>query len=256
MKKVSLILIDGMRPDALLRCGNPYVRELLSAGAYTLAADTVFPSVTLPCHMSMFHSVGPDRHGVTDNVFTPMARPLNGIVEQLHGRRSTAMCYDWEQLRDLSRPGYNGFSFYISLSAYGPERSTREVCRAAEKLLTGIAPDFCFTYLGWPDEQGHKTGWMSAEYLHAVDESIGMVRRLIEAAGDGYVTILVADHGGHGRTHGTTAAEDMTIPVIIRGEGIRPGELEGPVSILDIAPTVVRLLDCEPAEEWEGKPLV
>ena len=256
MKKVNLILVDGMRPDAMLRCGNPYVQKLLSTSAYTLTARTVYPSVTLPAHMSMFHSVEPGRHGVTDNVFTPMARPLKGIMEQLHDRHTTAMCYNWEELRDLCRPGNCDYSLCVSLHAYGEEASTREVCAAAEKLMADKAPDFCFTYLGWTDEQGHATGWMSPEYLHAVDESMRMVAHMIEATRDGYITILAADHGGHDRCHGTRAEEDMLIPLLIHGEGIRPGELQGPVSILDVAPTVVRLLGVDPAREWEGRSLV
>ena len=256
MKKVHLILLDGMRPDALLTCGHPYVRRLLSESAYALDARTVFPSVTLPCHMSMFYSVEPGRHGITDNIFTPMARPLNGIIEQLHGQRSTAMIYNWEQLRDLCRPGTNDFALYISLDEYGVEASTREVAAAAEKLLTTKSPDFCFTYFGWPDEQGHQSGWMSEAYLHSVAESIGMVQCLIERAADEYVTILLADHGGHDRTHGTLMDEDMTIPVVLHGAGIAPGALTAPVSILDIAPTVAHLLGCKPAREWEGKSLI
>ena len=117
-------------------------------------------------------------------------------------------------------------------------------------------PDFCFTYIGWTDEQAHKTGWMSPEYMHALDESVSLVRHLVEETGGEYVTILVADHGGHDRTHGTLMDEDMTIPLFIRGEGVVPGELGLPVSIMDIAPTVTKLLECEPAEEWEGRPLV
>ena len=97
---------------------------------------------------------------------------------------------------------------------------------------------------------------MSAEYLRSVSVSVGFVRRLIEATEGAYTTILLADHGGHERTHGLSTDEDMTIPVLLRGDGIQPGELSAPVSILDIAPTVVRLLGCEPAREWEGKPLV
>jgi len=148
MNKVNLILIDGMRPDALMQCHNSYVQGLLCASAYTLKARTVYPSVTLPCHMSLFHSVGPDRHGVTDNVYTPMARPVNGIIEQLHGKRTTAMCYNWGELRDLCRPGTVDYSLYISQSTYGAEQSTREVCEAVERLLGNKAPDFCFTYFG------------------------------------------------------------------------------------------------------------
>ena len=64
--KVLLILADGMRPDALANL--PQVEEMKKKAAYTLKADTVFPSVTLPCHMSLFHSVPPMRHGTTTNI--------------------------------------------------------------------------------------------------------------------------------------------------------------------------------------------
>ena len=58
-RKVILISIDGMRPDGLLQCGNPFVEELMKKGTYTLDAASMNPSVTLPCHMSIFHSVTP-----------------------------------------------------------------------------------------------------------------------------------------------------------------------------------------------------
>ena len=75
MKKVILILSDGFRPDALTSCGNPYGRELLEKGSYSLEARTVCPSVTLPCHMSLFHSVPPQRHGILTNTYVPQVRP-------------------------------------------------------------------------------------------------------------------------------------------------------------------------------------
>lgn len=256
MKKVNLILIDGMRPDALLQCGNPWVQELLSTSAYTLDARVVFPPLTLPCHISLFHSVDTERHGVTGSVFSPMARPVNGILEQLRGRRTSAMCYSWEELRDLGQPGSCSFSFFMSGDVYGYEQASREIAAVSEKLLHGMKPDFCFTYLGWVDEQGHHNGWMSPEYMRAVDGSIALARGLVDGSRDEYITILTADHGGHAFDHGERVDEDMTVPVIIHGEGIRPGALEGPASILDLAPTIVRLLDCEPASEWEGRPLV
>ena len=56
-KKVILISVDGMRPDGLQQCGNPFLEELKKTASYTFDARTVIPSVTLPCHMSMFHSV-------------------------------------------------------------------------------------------------------------------------------------------------------------------------------------------------------
>ena len=60
-KKVILISIDGMRPDGIKQCGNNYLNELMKMGSYTFDAKTVFPSITLPCHLSMFHSIPPQR---------------------------------------------------------------------------------------------------------------------------------------------------------------------------------------------------
>ena len=57
--KTLVIVVDGMRPDALIKTEN--AKFLLENSKYTLNARTVTPSVTLPCHMSLFHSgVSPD----------------------------------------------------------------------------------------------------------------------------------------------------------------------------------------------------
>ena len=66
-EKVILILADGMRPDAMMTCGHPFVQKMKEMSTYSLSAQTVFPSVTLPCHVSLFHSVDPTRHGTTTN---------------------------------------------------------------------------------------------------------------------------------------------------------------------------------------------
>ena len=61
-EKVILVLVDGMRPDGMLGCGHPFSAELVSRSSHALDAQTVMPSVTLPCHMSLFHAVDPARH--------------------------------------------------------------------------------------------------------------------------------------------------------------------------------------------------
>ena len=105
MTKVQLILVDGLRPDAVASCGNPYVQKLLADSLYTLKARTVMPSVTLPCHMSLFHSVDPGRHGILTNTYVPQVRPVNGICEQLQATKKCGLFYNWEPLKDLARPG-------------------------------------------------------------------------------------------------------------------------------------------------------
>ena len=256
MTKVQLILVDGMRPDSLPLCGNPYIEELKAKSLYTMAARTVMPSVTLPCHMSLFHSVDPTRHGITTNTYMPQVRPINGICEQLKmGGKSCGIYYNWEEIRDLARPANLHNSGFFAGRKYGYEQANQYVTEASIRGITELGMDFTFTYLGWVDEAGHAEGWMGEEYLRSVNESWKCIKRLIESAPEDTVTIIVADHGGHDRTHGTEMAEDMTIPVIIHGLE-KTGEIEGEVSIKDIAPTIVKLMGCMNAPEWEGKSLV
>jgi arylsulfatase A-like enzyme len=66
--------------------------------------------------------------------------------------------------------------------------------------------------------------------------------------------LLQSDHGGHERTHGTASSEDMTIPWLVAGPGIRQGyEIKTAVSLLDTAPTLARLLKISPHPAWEGR---
>ena len=68
--KVILISIDGMRPDGFLQCGHPFVEQMMQKFSYTLTGSSVMPSVTLPCHTSIFYGVPPMRHGILTNTFS------------------------------------------------------------------------------------------------------------------------------------------------------------------------------------------
>src|SRR5690606_25826447 len=110
-RKVLLVSVDGMRPDSLEKAGHPMIARMLREGSYSLKAQTVMPSVTLPCHMSMFHSVPPGRHGIVENVYTAQVRPVAGLCEQLrmNGKRN-AFFHNWSELQDLARPGSLAYS--------------------------------------------------------------------------------------------------------------------------------------------------
>jgi len=249
--KVLLILSDGMRPDAAE--GHPVVKYLKENGTYCMNAQTVMPSVTLPCHMSLFHSVDPSRHGVTTNTYVPQVRPVSGLFEQLAAaKKNCAMFYNWEELRDLNRPGSLCRSVFVSGSVYGYDAACRECCEAAKAALKNEDIDFAFLYLGWPDEAGHANGWMGEEYRRALNECCDMVGELVNELGDEYTIFYTADHGGHDRTHGTEQPEDMTIPVFCFGKPFAPGKELERLSIMDIAPTIASLLGAEIPKEWEG----
>ena len=253
--KVLLVLLDGMRPDAI---GDiPQVQNMIREGASTLEAKTVFPSVTLPCHMSLFHSVDPCRHGTTTNIYMPQVRPINGLCEmlKLFGKTS-AMFYNWHQLRDLARPGSLSYEYYLEGRRLGWEETTTALCDNAIAHIQKYAPDFTFFYTGLPDETGHAKGWMGPEYLESLRYSWKEVERLVNSLPEDYTVMVIADHGGHDRTHGTDLPEDMTIPMVAIGPDFVPGSSLDGANIKDIAPTVAALLGVNADPEWEGKSLV
>lgn len=252
--KVLLILVDGMRPDALEDI--PQAQAMLKTSSYSLTAQTVFPSVTLPCHMSLFHSVGPERHGTTTNTYAPQVRPIDGLCEQMaQAGKSCALFYNWEQLRDLSRPDSLAYSCFCAGKAIGYPASNRKVTEEAMEYISGYAPDFVFLYLGWLDEAGHESGWMGEEYQHACQESWKEIERITKTLPEDYIVIVTSDHGGHERSHGTELPEDMTIPVILHGSPFEAGKELLNVNIKDIAPTIANLLDAPIAKQWEGRSL-
>ena len=255
-KRVVLILVDGMRPDAVEKIRHPFVEELRGESFFRMDGKTVMPSITLPCHMSLFHSVPPERHGTLTNVYVPQARPIKGIFESLTDQgKVCASIYNWEELRDLGRPGSLQYSFFIN--EYHYEQTDAIVTQEAIDCISQHKPDFMFVYLGVTDTVGHDYGWMTEKYMDSVYKAWDCIEQLVKTWGQEYTFIITADHGGHGRNHGENIPEDMTIPVIITGKDSEKAE-KGTIepSILDIAPTIAELVGTKPEKAWEGKSLL
>lgn len=252
--RTLLILIDGMRPDAL---GNvEAAQDIIGKSSYTMEAKTVMPSVTLPCHMSLFHSVDPSRHGTTTNIYAPQVRPIKGLCEVLlENKKKSAFFYNWEELRDLARPNSLTFSYFCKGRDIGYDKANDIVSKAAADYLKENYVDFTFLYLGYTDMAGHISGWMSDEYMEAIESSWRNVKTLISSLPEDYTVIITADHGGHERMHGSDMPEDMTIPIIINGENFEAGRVLKDACIKDIAPTITKLLGVVPDDEWEGESL-
>ena len=253
-KKVVLILVDGMRPDAVEKVNHPYYQKMLKESSYTLNAKTVMPSITLPCHMSLFHSVDPDRHGTLTNVYAPMVRPVQGLFEQLNKYdKQSIMIYSWEELRDISSPGVLTYSNLVSGHYISYPQADMDNVENAINALNKYNPDFTFLYFGSPDAMGHNFGWMSEQYIDSVSASWDNIEKFCNNLSDEYTVIITADHGGHDRIHGHDIPEDMTIPVFAKGTEFEKGkELEN-INIIDIAPTICDIFGVKADRDWDGK---
>jgi predicted AlkP superfamily pyrophosphatase or phosphodiesterase len=258
-ERVVLFAIDGLRPDALPQANPPEIGRLIAAGAHTKRARSFTPSVSLPCWVSVFYGVPPSRHGIVSNVWSPPQPLFPSLIDVVHGAGlGAASFYNWEELRDLSRPGALDLAYYRRLG--GPEGDCDlEIATAAAAYIPEHRPALAFIYLGALDEVGHRHGWMSAPYLQALgkaDRAIGLVREAMERARllSGTTFFVLSDHGGHDHDHGMGTDEDLTVPWIASGSGIRRGYvIATPVNLADTAPTVARLLGLPQPEEWSGR---
>ena len=255
--RVLLVSIDGLRPDAL--GATEYFEMLKAMGAYTLSAQTINPSKTLPAHMSMFHSTTPTVHGITTNDYYSSSTRGNGITETLsEAGLTSAMFFDWKQLENLSQAS-GVKKKYVTPDQYY-EASVKTLCDLAIDHIQNTPTDFTFLYFGHTDSVGERFGFTSSTYMAAVKHVFENLFNVLEALPDDYTVIITADHGGGGydgnNKHGTTAPVDMLIPMIIIGDGFDAGaSLGDDISILDVAPTVLDLLGVEAETYWVGHSL-
>ena len=253
-----LVSVDGLRADAVPLSDTPVLDRLVAEGASTMACRSDMPSVTLPCHQTMLRGGGGVRHGVNTNTFHPLVRPVPSLIDAARqGGLQTGAFYNWEQLRDLSDPGSLNVSHFCREvdSPEGEERGAEIAVEHMQRMDLGLA----FVYLGHLDHVGHQEGWMSGAYLAAIANADRCIGRLVEALeGLGWlestVVLVTSDHGGHEKVHGTEMDEDMLVPWVLWGTGIRRGhEIEGEVELRDTCPPLAHLLGLPRSPEWEGR---
>jgi predicted AlkP superfamily pyrophosphatase or phosphodiesterase len=252
--KILLIVGDGMRPEFLTSYADePFVKDFLAKSVYTENAQAVMPTVTLPCHMTMFHSVSPGRHGIVTNTWTPQVRPVKGLVEVLRdgGGKRSGFYYDWEELRDLARPGYIKKGIYFG---DGCEKALNDLTNAVIADLDNL--DFVFVHYDYPDHLGHSLGYATQAYRDGGKVIWGEIEKIVKALPAEYGIIVTADHGGHERGHGADIPEDLTIPAIFYGDIFKDVNVKNGVEMADFAPTIAKVFGVNPDPEWEGKSLL
>jgi predicted AlkP superfamily pyrophosphatase or phosphodiesterase len=260
---IVLISIDGLRPDAISQFGATTLKQLMLEGSATLSATTILPSKTLPSHTSMLTGQPPSVHGVSWNTKLSLnKKPVQAptVFEVLRPQGFiTAAFFSKPKFTALQRPGSLDYS--EAPGGWWGHWSAERVVRDVEAYLNTEQPNLLFVHFGDVDGAGHDAGWMSAKYGQAVqrvDAAVERVKGLAEHAfGAGNFTLIVtADHGGHGRDHGSEDPRDVTIPWIAWGKGVRPGQLSGNLKTMDTAATLLWLFRVDEPADWAGIPVV
>ena len=260
---VIVISVDGLRPDAIAKYGATHMQRLMREGRYSLTAQTISISRTLPSHTSMLTGVDADVHGIHWNSdktgqFGYVKVPtVFGLAH--NAGFSTAAVFSKTKFHHLAPPQTIDFvKAPKGKLALLPWPSQRTADFATEHLR-GSTPNLMFIHIAEADFAAHQFGWMSRAYGQAVREADLAIGRIIEQADTrfgrgGYTVIVTADHGGHGKTHGSTDPLDTTIPWIVWGAGVQPGTPLNGIRTMDTAATALWLLGVEFPATWTGKP--
>jgi hypothetical protein len=138
----------------------------------------------------------------------------------------------------------------------------------------GAEPSFIWTHLMEPHQPygrgpsprrfGNKPGDKYDAALHFVDRELGRLVSYVtspERRGDTYL-IVTGDHGQAFDEHGTSMhghfvyQEEVHVPLLVWGPGVRGRRMDGPVSLLDLFPTLLEMAGHPPAGAVCGSSLL
>jgi len=262
-KKVVLVVIDGLRPDAITPDHMPSLHGLLRRGWRAEAAVTVRPSVTVAALTSLATGVSPEKHGLSTASLQAMGRvrglkPLPQELKRLGVETSVVTTQLSGSVRWLAGALLRlGGVTRLVPAPPAPgilvEGALRHMSRNPNRELVVL-------YLNDADLAGHAWGWMSPAYLHAarvIDRALKHLEPLVEDPET--LVVCTADHGGGGvlsQDHDHPHPVNDAIPIGMLGGRVMPGLVSAdPVRLLDIPPTVLHGFGGTAPAEYEGRVL-
>jgi predicted AlkP superfamily pyrophosphatase or phosphodiesterase len=257
-KKVLLIGLDGVRPDAIFAAKTPNIGKLAVRGVSSWNAQTERLCYSSTCWTSLLTGVHGEKHNVLLRYWE-----VPGPERDLQYKSISGLLTDWNpQVRCIAHSGWPYIITEIfeegtlSNSSSGSDKEiTKRMCQDINK----DKGDFYFIQLNETDEAGHEFDFSarSAGYLKAIEKADGYVGRLLDALyfrphAEDWLVCLVSDHGGLGDHHclvEVKRAEELTIPIIIAGNS--EGELKLD-ELIDVIPIISKFFGMPPKEYWAG----
>ncbi len=290
-RSLLLVSVDTLRADHLGCYGyadipTPNIDRLAAEGTLFENAATAVP-LTLPAHGSILTGRTPRSHGVADNFASVLSEDEETLAEALRARGFGTAGFVGAFVLDSRWGIAQGFDTYFDdFDAPTGDAGTQEANqRPGDEVLApalewiekrGDEPFFAFLHFFDPHtpyappepyrtQYGSRGG--SALYdaeIAFVDSLVGRLLQRLEDLGIAEETavVLVGDHGeslgDHGEaTHGYFIYDSSVhVPLIVRAPGAPRGvRVKAQVRTIDIAPTVLDLLDAPSLASAEGESL-
>lgn len=265
ISNVILIGSDGFGAYAFQKAKVPNLRKMMKEGAWSLSARTVLPSSSAANWASMVMGAGPELHGYTtwgSKKPDMPARVLDeyGMFPSIYAllrkekpASEIGVIYEWD-----------GIGYLFPKKAVNKDQNCDgdiALTKAATAYIKDKKPNFLFVHLHDVDSVGHTVGHDTPEYYAAIertDAHIGEILQSIKEAGMEKNTLILftADHGGIKKGHGSISMQEMQIPWLIKGPGIKAGhEIQQSIMTFDTAATLAKIFGLTPPQVWIGRPV-
>lgn len=263
---VVLVTLDTCRADRLGVYGyedaaTPALDALAARGRRYARAYSPVP-LTIPAHSALFTGRGPASLGIaTNGGGLPLDEATLAEEMRAAGYATVASVGAWVTSRIW---GFGqGFDAYFETDEGQPARPGDQVVDdilAWRASAPADAPHFAWVHLYDAHEPYPADARGGDPYdagVRALDAQVG---RLVEHFSDRpTVFVVVGDHGEglgeHGeRFHGLYVYEStQRVPWLIAGPGIDESVVDEPVSLIDVAPTLLDLLGLPSLDRAEGR---
>ena len=264
LNKVIFVLVDALGYDVATRHFGlmEHLAESGQGAKYRLRGQ--LPSLSRPMYETLLTGLPVWRHGITDNGVCRRSRFPSlfrltreagltnavagwGWLLELYGDRPLPFDLDRDRLCLEGSGDIMHGIFYVA-----DEYPDSHLYADGDALRQLYHPDFLMIHPMGVDNSGHKFGALSKEYAAAAGDSAGQIARRFEAWRQaGYQLVVTGDHGmdALGRHEGNEPIQ-REVPLYIVSDQVQGGDFSGeePLSTLDVAPLLCRLLGIAPAE--------
>jgi arylsulfatase A-like enzyme/Tfp pilus assembly protein PilF len=283
-----LVTIDTLRPDHLGCYGyksiqTPVIDQLAAEGVRFRTVVSQVP-LTLPSHCTIMTGTYPAFHGVRDNVGYKLSESKTTLAKMLKAQQYRTAAFIGSYVLNAKFGLNQGFDYYDDKiegsTRSGPVTNLNQVERRASEVVLHASewlkardqsPFFIWIHLYDPHDpydppspykEQYKTKPYDGEIAYA-DRELGKLLGLLKQKGL-YENTLVVVAGDHGEsfgehkewTHGYFIYDaTILVPLIIKPvpKEIVPKVVTEQVSLVDVVPTVLQLLDLPRPAELQGR---
>jgi len=280
---VLLVTLDTTRADRLGCYGadlatTPNLDAVARKGVRFDEAISPAP-LTLPSHASLMTGRVPRRHGVRNNALFRLSDEPEVLAEALrrHGYHTAAFVSSavLDRITGIDR----GFEHYDDTVRVGSRQAFNYEERAASQTTDaalGHLDDLEEPFFLWvhyfdphlpyvpppPFDERFPDRPYDGE-IAFMDDQVGRLLKAVRARTESLLVVVAGDHGESLGEHGEDAhgifvyQATQRVPLIVAGPGVPRGKVvDRQVGLVDVAPTVLDLLDLPPLPDTDGRSAV